>query len=76
MEDLSKIDGIVIPSQANYFMIEIANGRTSKEITKTSSSRQYLLRISSKAKPPKAAYMIAIKRESENKLLLNALKRY
>ena len=79
MEDLSKIDGIiVIPSQANYFMIEIANGRTSKEITKKLLLQDniFVKDLSSKVKTTGRQFIrIAIKRESENKLLLNALKK-
>lgn len=77
MEDLSKIDGIiVIPSQANYFMIEIANGRTSKEITKKLLLQDniFVKDLSSKVKTTGRQFIrIAIKREFENKLLLNAL---
>ncbi|MBP3369977.1 MAG: histidinol-phosphate aminotransferase family protein, partial [Clostridia bacterium] len=72
---LEKIEGIrVIPSQANYFMIELTNGNTAAELTKSLllNHNLFIKDLSSKAN---GEYVrIAIRNKIDNNKLIAALK--
>lgn len=73
---LDEINGIrVIPSQANYFMIEITNGMTSKELMIKLFKNHYLLikDLSSKVSG-KQFIRIAIRDTKDNDKMIEALK--
>jgi len=76
LEELEKISGIrVLPSQANYFMIEITNGMTSKEVMIKLFKNHYLLikDLSSKV-DGKQFIRIAIRNTKDNNKMIEALK--
>lgn len=76
--ELNKIDNIrVIPSQANYFMIELVNGMTSKELMIKLFKNHYLLvkDLSSKINDGKQYIRIAIRNDSDNDKMLEALNK-
>lgn len=74
-QELTIIKGIrVIPSQANYFMIEIVNGLTAKELTKRMLIKHNLI-IKDLSKKVKGEYIrVAIRNTEDNTQLLKALK--
>ena len=75
-EELDKIDAIrVIPSQANYFMIEIKNQYTAKELTKRLLiNHNIFIKDLSKKLNKKNYIRIAIKTTKENNKIISALK--
>lgn len=76
--ELEQISGIrVIPSQANYFMIEITNGMTAKELMIKLFKNHYLLikDLTSKVHDGKQYIRIAIRNDADNNKMLEALKR-
>lgn len=78
-EQLSSIPGIrVLPSQANYFMVELLNGMTARDVTtRLLVNHEILVKdLSGKIKHSQGQYLrIAIRDEKDNELLVNALKR-
>ncbi len=74
-EELSKIKGLrVIPSQANYFMVEVS-GITAKELTKR-LLLQYNLFVKDLSKKAAGEYLrFAIRDKADNDKLLAALKK-
>ncbi len=72
---LEKIEGIrVIPSQANYFMVEITNGKTAAQLTKALllNDNLFVKDLSTKAN---GEYLrIAIRNKIDNNKLIAALK--
>lgn len=74
--ELSKIKGIrVIPSQANYVMVELTGGQTSKEITKTLLLKYYLFVKDLSAKTQGKQYLrLAVRNTEDNNKLLAALR--
>ena len=75
-EELSKIKGIrVIPSQANYVMVEIEKGTSAKELTKKMLIGHNLLIKELTGKTEGRDYLrLAIRNNEDNNILLNALK--
>ena len=76
--ELEQISGIrVIPSQANYFMIEITNGMTAKELMIKLFKNHYLLikDLTSKVHDGKQYIRIAIRNDADNNKMLEALKK-
>lgn len=74
---LKELDGIrVIPSQANYFMIEVTNGMTSKELMIRLFKNHYLLikDLTSKVQDGKQYIRIAIRNHTDNDKMVEALK--
>lgn len=75
--ELSKISGIhVIPSQANYIMIELINGKTAKELTKIMLLKHNLFvkDLSTKIKG-KQYLRIAVRNREDNDKIINAMKK-
>ncbi len=76
VELLSKVNGIrVIPSQANYLMVEITSGMSSKELCKIMLLKYHIIikDLSSKVKDYGKQYIrIAVKNTEENDVLINA----
>lgn len=74
-KELSKIKGLrVIPSQANYFMIEITDGRTSSEIVEKLLN-DYSLFIKDLSKKTGKNYIrVAIRNQEDNDKLVASLK--
>lgn len=73
--ELKNVPGIrVIPSQANYIMIEITNGTTAKEFTKIMLLKYNLFvkDLSSKIKN-KQYIRVAIRNKNDNNKLINAI---
>ena len=75
LHSLEKIDGIrIIPSQANYFMVEITNGKTAAELTK-SLLLNYNLFVKDLSTKANGEYLrIAIRDKVDNNKLVAALK--
>ena len=72
---LSKIDGVrVIPSQANYFMLELTGGVTSAELTKKLMLNHNLFIKDLSGKTGGEFIRIAIRNKTDNNKLLAALK--
>lgn len=72
---LEKIDGIrVIPSQANYFMVELTNGKTAAELTKTLLLKDNLFVKDLSTKVDGEYLRIAIRNKIDNNKLVAALK--
>lgn len=73
---LSKIHGIrVIPSQANFIMIELKNGINAKDFTKTMLIKYNLFVKDLSSKICGGQYIrVAIRNEFDNNRLLNAIK--
>ena len=72
---LSKIDGVrVIPSQANYFMLELTGGVTSAELTKKLMLNHNLFIKDLSGKTGGEFIRIAIRNKQDNNKLLAALK--
>ena len=76
---LAHIEGIrVIPSQANYFLIELMNGMTSRELTykMLADDNIFIKDLSGKIKYENRQYVrIAVRKEEENDKLCAALNR-
>lgn len=67
----------VIPSQANYFMIELMNGMSSRELTKELFDKENLLIKDLSKKVYAGQYIrIAVRGRDDNDRLIDALKRY
>lgn len=79
VKDLSTISGIrVIPSQANFLMVEITNGMSSTELTKRLLVDNQLLIKDLKGKMGNTQgqfVRLAIKNREENKKLVDAVRR-
>ena len=72
---LSKIEGVrVIPSQANYFMLELTGGVTSAELTKKLMLNHNLFIKDLSGKTGGEFIRIAIRKKTDNNKLLAALK--
>ena len=72
---LSKIEGVrVIPSQANYFMLELTGGVTSAELTKKLMLNHNLFIKDLSGKTGGEFIRIAIRNKQDNNKLLAALK--
>lgn len=78
MEELSKIEGVVvIPSQANYVMVEITDKFTAKELTKQLLIKHDILikDLSKKVVVDNRQFVrIAVRDTNDNNVLLKALK--
>jgi len=76
---LNQIPGLrVIPSQANYVMVELTGGVTAKELTRKLLVRHNLLikDLSGKIRREGRQYIrLAVRNESDNAVLLDALKK-
>ncbi len=77
VSELKKIDGIrVIPSQANYVMIELTNGMTAANLTSLLLTKYSLLIKDLSGKMKKGQYLrLAVRNEADNDKLLDALKK-
>lgn len=75
--ELDNISGIrVIPSQANYIMLELTNGTTAKEFTKVMLLKYNLFVKDLSSKINSGQYIrIAIRNEKDNDRLINAIKK-
>ncbi len=77
-EELSKIPGLrVIPSQANYFMVELTSGLTAKELNRRLIVNHNILikNLIAKLNVDGRQYIrIAIRNREDNKKLITALK--
>jgi histidinol-phosphate/aromatic aminotransferase/cobyric acid decarboxylase-like protein len=75
-EELAKIDGIrVIPSQANFVMVELTDGTDPKELLKTLLVKHNLLIKELTTKTNGKNYLrVAIRNMEDNDVLLDALK--
>lgn len=73
---LSKINGIrVLPSQSNYFMVEIINEKKGREIVKELLDRYYILVKDLYEKVGKRPYLrIAVRNKEDNEKLVYAMK--
>ncbi len=78
MEDLSKIDGLrVIPSQANYVMVELTGGKTSREVTRELlvKHRMLIKDLSGKIIMDGRQFLrLAVRNQEDNDRLVEALK--
>ncbi len=74
--ELEKISGLrVIPSQANYVMVEIVNGLTAKELTKRLLLNHNLFVKDLSGKIPGKQYLrLAVRNTEDNNKLVKALK--
>ena len=72
---LSKLEGIrIIPSQANYFMIELKNGKSAEDLTRKLLLNHNLFVKDLSAKTNGEFLRIAIRNKQDNNKLVNALK--
>jgi histidinol-phosphate/aromatic aminotransferase/cobyric acid decarboxylase-like protein/GTP:adenosylcobinamide-phosphate guanylyltransferase len=72
---LSKLEGIrIIPSQANYFMLELTNGKTAEQLTRTLLLNHNLFVKDLSAKTNGEFLRIAIRNKQDNNKLVAALK--
>ncbi len=76
-KELNKIAGIrVIPSQANYVMVELVEDKTSKELTKNLLVKYNLFVKDLSSKMQGGQYLrLAVRNTKENNKLLSALKK-
>jgi len=78
-KELNKIEGIeIVPSQANYFMIEILNNVTAKELTKRLLLQYniFVKDLSTKIVDNNRQFIrIAVRNERDNDRLINVLKK-
>ncbi len=76
INELSLISGIrVIPSQANYVMIELVGGKTSREVTKKLLIEHNILIKDLSSKTGGKQYLrLAVRNTKDNNLLISALK--
>ena len=78
MEGLKKLPGITpIPSQANYITCILGEGISSKALTHRllKNHNIFIKDLTPKIKGDREYIRVAVKTESENKLLLNALEK-
>lgn len=75
-QELAKIDGIrVIPSEANYIMVELTNGVCAKELNKKLLKNYWILVKDLNNKVDRPNYLrIAVRNEIDNNKLIDALK--
>lgn len=75
--ELSKISGIrVIPSQANYVMVELTNGKTARELTKVMLIKYNLFLKDLSGKMKGMQYMrLAVRNTEDNDKLIAAFKK-
>ena len=77
MKELCRIPGIrVVPSQANYFLVEITNGMTAKELTKVLLLQYnlFIKDLSTKIQINDRQFVrIAIRNDADNQKLLCSL---
>lgn len=77
-EELSEISGLrVIPSQANYLMVEITNGMTAKELTKVLLLKYnlFIKDLSKKVKRGEKQFIrLAVRNDIDNEKLIKALR--
>ncbi len=75
-QELEKIPGLhVIPSQANYIMLEITNGMTAAELTRRMFTRYSLLIKDLTGKLSNGQYLrVAVRTEEDNNKLLDAFR--
>jgi histidinol-phosphate/aromatic aminotransferase/cobyric acid decarboxylase-like protein/GTP:adenosylcobinamide-phosphate guanylyltransferase len=72
---LSKLEGIrIIPSQANYFMLELTNGKTAEQLTRTLLLNHNLFVKDLSSKTNGEFLRIAIRNKQDNNKLVAALK--
>ncbi len=75
---MNEIDGLrVIPSQANYVMVELTSGMSAKELTRVLLVKHniFIKDLSNKVKFENREYVrIAVRDEKDNKKLVDALK--
>ena len=72
---LSKLEGIrIIPSQANYFMIELKNGQTAEDLTRKLLLNHNLFVKDLSSKTNGEFLRIAIRNKQDNNKLVAALK--
>lgn len=76
-QELGKISGLhVIPSQANYIMLEICNGMTATELTKRMFAKYSLLVKDLTGKLEKGEFLrIAVRTEEDNNKLIYAFRK-
>lgn len=76
-EELKQIPGLrVIPSQANYVMVELANGMTAKELTKGLLLKYNLfIKDLSNKMGGKQYLRLAVRNTNDNNKLIDALKK-
>ena len=78
MEELKQISSLrVIPSQANYVMVEIINGMTARELTKTLLVKYdlFIKDLTGKVNQEERQYIrLAVRNEEDNKKLIRALR--
>lgn len=79
LSDLSAIDGLrVIPSQANYVMVELTNGMTAKALTRTLllGDNLFIKDLTAKVKRGGKQYVrLAVRNAEDNERLLAALRK-
>ena len=77
MQELSEIKGIrVIPSQANYVMVELASGLSAKAVTKALLIKDNILIKELTGKIQGKEYLrIAVRNTADNNRLIEALKK-
>lgn len=80
VDELKAIGGLrVIPSQANYVMVEIVNGMTAKELTKglLLQYNLFIKDLSGKISQDRGQYVrLAVRTKEENRKLMEALRDY
>ena len=75
VNELSKIDGFrVVPSQANYILVELTNGMTSRELTKKLLFKHNIFIKDLSEKVSGEYIRLAVRDTNDNNLLLNALR--
>lgn len=76
-QELGKIQGLrVIPSQANYIMLEITNGMTATELTKQMFAKYSLLVKDLTGKMAKGQFLrVAVRTEEDNNKLIYAFRK-
>lgn len=78
VSELSKIVGFrVLPTQANYVMVELTNGMTAKELNKRLLVHHNILvkNLVPKLRTTDRQYLrLAVKTEEENSIMVNAIK--
>lgn len=79
LEELRKMKGLrVIPSQANYFLVEITNGMSARELTRILLLRYnlFIKDLSGKISADKGQYIrLAVRTREDNRKLLKALNK-
>lgn len=78
ISELRKINGLrILPTQANFVMVEILDKYTAKDLTEVLFSKYNILikDLTSKIKGNKQYIRLAIRNEEDNKILIDALKK-